>query len=224
MKGYYKLALRFLPGVVGGVLIILLVVTGREIEPEDLMRYIPAGPVLAAAMLLIMYAIKSVSVFLPMLPLQLTAGFLFPPVAAVLVNTAGYALGACLSYRRGRKAGAETMDSLLKQHPRLSVFFGGGGENFVFLSFLLRVIGMIPMDVTSMYLGYTGVAFFPYLLATVAGALPKVIAISLMGDCITRPSSPAFIYSAIFTVVLSLLSVLVFLLFKKHNSNSGNTR
>ena len=93
-----------------------------------------------------------------------------------------------------------------------------------FLSFLLRVIGMIPMDVTSMYLGYTGVAFFPYLLATVAGALPKIIAITLMGDSITRPGSPAFIYSAIFTVVLSLLSVLVFLLFKKHNSNSGDNR
>lgn len=221
MKGSYKLALRFLPGIIGGILIILLAVTGREIEPEDLMRYIPAGPVLAAAMLLIMYAIKSVSVFLPMLPLQLTAGFLFPPVAAVLVNTAGYALGACLSYRRGRKAGAETMDSLLKQHPRLSVFFGGGGENFIFLSFLLRVIGMIPMDVTSMYLGYTGVAFFPYLLATVAGALPKIIAISLMGDSITRPGSTAFIYSAVFTLILSLLSLLVFLSYKRRGRDAG---
>lgn len=224
MKGHYKLLLRFLPGIIGGIVIILLALTGREIEPEDLMRYIPAGPVLASAMLLMMYAIKSVSVFLPMLPLQLTAGFLFPPVTAVLINTAGYALGAGLSWRRGRKAGAETMDDLLMQHPRLSVFFSGSGENYVFLSFLLRVIGMIPMDVTSMYLGYTGVAFFPYLLATVAGALPKIIAISLMGDSITRPSSPAFIYSAIFTVVLSLLSVLVFLLFKKHNSNSGDNR
>lgn len=215
MKGYCKLVLRFLPGMIGGILIILLALTGRKIEPEDLMRYIPAGPFLAAPVLLAMYAIKSISVFLPMLPLQLTAGFLFPPLLAVLINTAGYALGAALSWRRGHKAGVETMDKLMEAHPRLSVFFSGSGENYIFLSFLLRVIGMIPMDVTSMYLGFTGVAFFPYLLATVAGALPKIIAITLMGDSITRPSSPAFIYSAVFTAVLSLLSALLFYLYRR---------
>lgn len=215
MRSSYKLALRFLPGIIGGILIILLAVTGREIEPEDLMRYMPAGPVMAAAVLLIMYAVKSVSVFLPMLPLQLTAGFLFPPALAVAINTAGYSLGTVLSYRRGRRAGAETMEKLLMQHPKLSVFFGGSNENYVFLSFLLRVIGLIPMDVTSMYLGYTGVAFLPYLLASAAGALPKIAAITIMGDSITNPSSPAFIASAAFTLGLSLLSSLLFFLYKR---------
>lgn len=215
MKPRTKLVVQFLPGILGGLLIILLFISGREIEPEFILRYIPAGPVLAPAVLLAMYSLKSISVFLPMLPLQLAAGYLFPAPEAIAVNAAGYALGNWISYRRGRRAGAETMDKLVAEHPRLTVFFSGSGENYVFLSFLLRVIGMIPMDVTSMYLGYTGVAFLPYMLASVAGALPKIAAITLMGDSIRDPSSSAFIISAAFTLGLSLLSSLLFLLYKR---------
>ena len=219
MKPRTKLVIQFLPGILGGLLIILLFISGREIEPEFILRYIPAGPVLAPVMLLAMYALKSISVFLPMLPLQLAAGYLFPPPAAISINAAGYALGAWISYRRGRRAGAEAMDQLMAEHPRLAKIVYGSSDSQVFLSFLLRVIGMIPMDVTSMYLGFTGVAFLPYILASIAGALPKIAAITLMGDSIRDPSSPAFIFSAIFTLALSLLSALIFYVYKRRAGN-----
>lgn len=215
MKPRTKLVISFLPGIIGGLLIILLFVTGRDIEPEFILRCIPAGPLLAPVMLLVMYALKSVSVFLPMLPLQLAAGYLFPAPAAIAINAAGYALGAWISYGRGRRAGDEAIDRLMAEHPRLSKIIYGSAENNVFLSFLLRVIGMIPMDVTSMYLGFTGVPFLPYMLASVAGALPKIAAITVMGDSISDPASPAFIISAAFTLGLSLLSSLLFLLYKR---------
>ena len=219
MKRQSKLILQFLPGIIGGILIILLFITGREIEPEFILRYIPAGPLLAPVILLAMYAIKSLSVFLPMLPLQLAAGYLFSPPAAILINAAGYAVGAWISYRRGRRAGAEAIDQLMAEHPRLSKIVYESTDSNVFLSFLLRVIGTIPMDVTSMYLGFTGVPFLPYMLATMAGALPKIAAITIMGDSITDSSSPSFIISAAFTLGLSLLSTLFFYLYKRHGSS-----
>ncbi len=226
MNARTKLILQFLPGILGGLLIILLSISGREIEPEFILRYIPAGPILAPLILLAMYALKSISVFLPMLPLQLAAGYLFPAPAAIAVNAAGYTLGAWISYRRGRRAGEETMERLQEAHPRLSVFFSGRGENYIFLSFLLRVIGMVPMDVTSMCLGFTGVPLLPYMLASIAGALPKIAAITLMGDSMRDPSSPAFIISAAFTLGLSLLSALLFYVYKRraaHRHGSGKS-
>ena len=219
MKPRTKLILQFVPGILGGLLIILLFITGREIEPEDLIRYIPAGQITAPLMLLAMYAVKSVSVFLPMLPLQLAAGYLFHPALAVLINAAGYALGAWISYRRGRRAGAQAMEKLMAEHPRLAGIVYEHGDSHVFLSFLLRVIGMIPMDVTSMYLGFTGVPLLPYMLASIAGALPKIAAITLMADSIRDPSSPAFIISAVFTLGLSLLSALIFYVYKRRTGN-----
>lgn len=217
MKPRTKLILQFIPGILGGLLIILLFVTGREIEPEFILRYIPAGPIVAPLMLLAMYAVKSVSVFLPMLPLQLAAGYLFPAPQAIAVNAAGYALGAWISYRRGRRAGAQAIERLMEEHPRLAGMVYDSSDSHIFLSFLLRVIGMIPMDVTSMYLGFTGVPLLPYMLASIAGALPKIAVITLMGDGIRDPSSPAFIISAALTLGLSLLSALIFYIYKRRS-------
>ena len=144
--------------------------------------------------------------------------------AAVLINTLGYALGAVISYYRGRSAGDETIEQLMGRYPRLCAFVRGNESGNLFLSFILRVIGMVPMDVSSMYLGSTRVPFLPYLLATVAGALPKVAAITLVGDSITEPGSPAFLLSAAFTVALTLLSSLFFLWYRKKQRDQGTGR
>ena len=220
MKHVTRLILQMLPGILGGLAVVCLFVAGIEIGPEDITRYAPRQPLLAGPAMLGLYGVKSISVFLPMLPLQLAVGFLFRRPVAVLINCLGYALGAVISYFRGRSAGAEAIDQLMEKYPRLSGLVRGSKGSNVFLSFILRVIGMLPMDVTSMYLGSTGVPFLPYLLATMAGALPKVVAITLVGDSITDPGSPAFLLSAAFTAGLTVLSSLFYLWYRKRHNNT----
>ena len=220
MKHPAKIILQLLPGILGGLAMLCLLLTGMELEPETLARCTPRQPFLAALSLLGLYVVKSISVFLPILPLQLTVGFLFHRPAAVLINALGYALGAAISYFRGRSAGSEAIARLLEKHPRLGGFIHGSKSGSLFLSFLLRVIGMVPMDVSSMYLGSTGVPFLPYLLATMAGALPKIVAITLVGDSITSPGSPAFLLSAAFTVGLTVLSSLFYLWHRRRHSDA----
>ena len=220
MKRVTRLIFQMLPGIIGGLLVIWLFISGSQIGPEDIAQHAPRQPLLAALAMLGLYGVKSLSVFLPMLPLQLAVGFLFRQPIAVLINGLGYALGAAISFFRGRSAGTETIDQLLEKYPRLSGLVRGGKGSNVFLSFILRVIGMLPMDVTSMYLGSTGVPFLSYLLATMAGALPKVVAITLVGDSITEPGSPAFLLSAAFTAGLTVLSSLFYLWYRKGHSDS----
>ena len=215
MKRVYRLMFQLLPGIIGGLLVIWLFLTGSQIEPEDIAQYAPRQPLLAALAMLGLYGLKSISVFLPMLPLQLAVGFIFRRPVAVLINALGYALGAAISYFRGRSAGNEAIDQLMGRYPRLYGFVRGNESSNLFLSFILRVIGMVPMDVSSMYLGSTRVPFLPYLLATMAGALPKITAITLVGDSITEPGSPAFLLSAAFTAGLTALSSLFFLWYRK---------
>ena len=220
MKRVTRLIFQMLPGIIGGLLVIWLFISGSQIGPEDTAQHAPRQPLLAALAMLGLYGVKSLSVFLPMLPLQLAVGFLFRQPIAVLINGLGYALGAAISFFRGRSAGTETIDQLLEKYPRLSGLVRGSKGSNVFLSFILRVIGMLPMDVTSMYLGSTGVPFLSYLLATMAGALPKVVAITLVGDSITEPGSPAFLLSAAFTAGLTVLSSLFYLWYRKGHSDS----
>ena len=271
MKRITRLILQMLPGILGGLAVVCLFVAGIEIQPEDISRYAPRQPLLAALAMLGLYGVKSISVFLPMLPLQLAVGFMFHrPLAvavnslgfalgaaisylrgrsagteaidqlmeryprlplqlavgfmfhrplAVAVNSLGFALGAAISYLRGRSAGTEAIDQLMERYPRLRGFVRGSKDSNLFLSFILRVIGMVPLDISSMYLGSTGMPFFPYLLATMTGALPKIVAITLVGDSITEPGSPAFLLSAAFTAGLTLLSSLFYLWYRKRHQD-----
>lgn len=226
MKKRARNILRLVFAVIGAALVAALFITGQKIDSEVLLRYIPAGPVLAPLALLVLYALKSLLIVFPMLPLQLAAGYLFSGFAACLVNTAGYAVCAAISYFRGKTLGHEDIDELLAEHERLSKILsavkaqGSGGADSIFICFLLRVIGLIPPDVTSMYLGFTRVPFAPYMLATIAGALPKIVIVTLMGSSITDPTSPAFIISAALTVALTALSVLGFYLYRKKASRA----
>lgn len=221
MKRVTRLILQMLPGILGGLAMVCLFLAGIEIEPEDISRYAPRQPLLAALAMLGLYGVKSISVFLPMLPLQLAVGFMFHRPLALAVNGLGYALGAAISYLRGRSAGTKAIDQLMEQYPRISGFIRGSKGSNLFLSFILRVIGMVPPDISSMYLGSTGVPFSLYLLATMAGALPKIVAITLVGDSITEPGSPAFLLSAAFTAGLTLLSSLFYLWYRKRHCDAG---
>lgn len=219
MKRITRLILQMLPGILGGLAVVCLFVAGIEIQPEDISRYAPRQPLLAALAMLGLYGVKSISVFLPMLPLQLAVGFMFHRPLAVAVNSLGFALGAAISYLRGRSAGTAAIDQLMERYPRLRGFVRGSKDSNLFLSFILRVIGMVPLDISSMYLGSTGMPFFPYLLATMTGALPKIVAITLVGDSITEPGSPAFLLSAAFTAGLTLLSSLFYLWYRKRHQD-----
>ena len=134
-----------------------------------------------------------------------------------IVETCLVSPASCIGDIRNREF--VLADKSGKLYPSSDVLgtYGFSKSGSLFLSFLLRVIGMVPMDVSSMYLGSTGVPFLPYLLATTAGALPKVVAITLAGDSITEPGSPAFLLSAAFTAGLTVLSSLFYLWYRKRH-------
>lgn len=78
------------------LLLILLVILffGQNLDKitvEDILRYTPQNLLLAALVLVGAYAVKSLSVVFPLLALYASAGVLFPPPVAILVNLCGCA-------------------------------------------------------------------------------------------------------------------------------------
>ena len=91
-------------------------------------------------------------------------------------------------------------------------------ENDFFFSFFVRVIGFLPCDVVSLYLGSAGLPFGPYLAGGLLGMLPGIFTVTLMGASIQDPSSPQFLISAAVTLLLSLGSMIV-----AHRARRGKT-
>ena len=80
---------KILPFVVMLALVALYLPNKDAVSVDSILRYTPDNLWLAALAVLAAYAVKSLSVFFPLLVLYAAAGLLFPLPAALLVNLSG---------------------------------------------------------------------------------------------------------------------------------------
>lgn len=207
--------LRFAPLIICAVFMGFYLFSGKEFTAEDLLNFAPENPINAAIFLVALYAFKSLTVFFPIAVLNVLGGFLFEPVHALIINSIGVLIELTIPYWVGRASGVGFADKLMNKHPKLaSVVNEITGDSF-FVSFFLRVISCLPGDAVSMYFGAKKLPFWSCLLGSFLGTLPGMISTTLLGTRITDPQSPMFWISIGLTVVISLISVLLYYIWRK---------
>ncbi len=151
----------------------------------------PRGNVwLAAGFLLLLYLAKCLSVAFPIIVLQVAAGHLFAPAAALSLNILGLAVDLTVPFWIGRFSGSGLTARLLARYPRLDGLLESQEGHYLFLSFFLRVIYLLPGDIVSMYFGSVR---GPYLTCLLGGLLGgSLLAATLLGASVSQPGSPAF--------------------------------
>ena len=207
--------LRILPFAFCLALIAVYFLSGNEFSAEAILSYTPQSPLLAAAVLLLLYAMKSMSIVFPVLALCVASGYIFEPAAAVTVSLLGMAVSLTVSYWFGRFSGKGLVSKLTSKYPKLETVVKWQDGNDFFISFFLRVINSLPLDIVSMYLGASGITYAKYITASMLGAAPGVIAATIIGASITEPDSPAFVFSVAVTVALSVGSAVFYYFYKK---------
>lgn len=191
-KRTLRLFLRALPLLGLAAAAVWLWRSGQELSLETILRWTPSRPGLAALFLLLLYALKSVSLMLPVLLLDTACGVLFPLPAAVLLATLGTAITLTVPYFIGRGAGPDMTERLQRKHERLRELRALRRRNELFCAFLIRVVGILPCDVVSLYLGNTRMPFGKYLLGGVLGFLPDILTATVVGMKADDRSSPWF--------------------------------
>lgn len=186
-----------------------------QLSVETILSYTPENPVFAAIVLFMMYALKSVSVVFPLMILQIAASRLFSTPIAIVVNIIGAAITLSTPYIIARFSGEELVDQLKEKHPKLKSFIEEQHTNTFLMTLLVRMIGFLPGDVISMYFGATKTPYLSYLIASLLGLLPGVIMITLAGTSIDDPTSPTFIISSSYTIIMTILAPFLYKKFRK---------
>ncbi len=132
-----KKILKFLPVVICITFIILPLVSGKEITVQAVLNYTPEAPLAAAFVVLLLYALKSMSFVFPIAVLQIATGHLFQTPVALLINFLGRAITLTIPYWAGRFSGADMVESLIRKYPKLEEICSRQGQNPLFISFLL---------------------------------------------------------------------------------------
>lgn len=207
--------LRFVPLTICAAFMFVYLLSTKEITAESLLNFAPEEPLFAAVFLTLLYAFKSLTVFFPIVVLNVLGGFLFEPFYALLVNSVGVLVELTVPYWIGRVSETNFANRLCERHPKLKELVCETSNNIFSASFFLRVISCLPGDAVSMYLGASKIPFWKYLLGSYLGTLPRMITAILLGVNITNPSSPMFWISIGLTIITTVISFLIYYLWRK---------
>ena len=211
--------LRLLPLALCLAMVVFCIIRGG-FSVEDILSYAPRNVWLAAGFLLLLYLAKCLSVAFPIIVLQVAAGHLFAPAAALALNVfrpCGGSHRSLLDRPVFRQRAHHS--AFWPAIPRLDGLLESQEGHYLFLSFFLRVIYLLPGDIVSMYFGSVRGPYLTCLLGGLLGGLPSLLAATLLGASVSQPGSPAFWLALGITAGVSVLSLLGYLLWQKRQKN-----
>jgi len=206
-----------------GTLILLCWIYRDRITVESIVNFVPANTTAAICIMLVLFALKGVTVIVYGGLLYAASGILFSMPVAICVNLAGTALMTSVPFFIGKRAGAKMLDQLARKNKRLELLRDAPKQNGFIFSFVVRMIGLLPGDLVGMYSGACGFTYFHYICGTLAGMFPSIITFSAMGMSAHDISSPVFRLSVGCEILLVLLSLAIFILWqrKKHKESKS---
>ncbi len=187
-----------------------------EFTLDGILNYTPQQPVFAGLLLLMLFAVKSMSIFLYSGLLYVASGILFPLPVAISVNIAGTAIMVSLPYWLGKKLGSHAVEYILEHWPKsvmLHHLRSSSGDFFFVL--IVRLLGVLSADVVSAYMGAIGVKYKEYLPACLLGFLLNCVLFPIMGMSISDVRSPQFLIAGGIGLAAMLVSCIAFHFYRK---------
>jgi len=176
------------------------------LTPESIAFWTPKQSWLAAAVLLTLYVVKGLTAALPVTVLEAAAGLLFPFLPALALNVSGVTAAQAASYFLGRQA---SLSSLTARYPRLAVLELDSRDPGRQI-FLLRLAGVLPGDLVSLWLGATGTPPRAFFLGGLLGSFPRILSATVLGGALWNLGGRRFWLSCAFGWALTGTALLLF--------------
>lgn len=199
---------KWLPAASMLLCMLLFLWKGRALSWQTLSAAMPKKAWQAALAFWGCYAVKSLSVFFPLLVLYAAAGRVFPLPGALLVNIVGLVICESIPYGIGRRSGTSLAEKLREKYPKLLALETLHQRGSFPLAALTRAVGVVPGDLASLYFGAVRLPYFPYLWGSLIGLSPMMVADTLLGRGIGGTMSPELLAAWGISVLIAAASVL----------------
>lgn len=203
--------------IAGGI--ILYFKYGKDITPEQIFNLAPQSYYIAIFFILGMFAIKSVSIVFPVSVLYISSGMIFPFLSAIIINILGVSIALTVPYLIGHFSGNNLGNYIVKKYPKLQQIDSVRKNSEWFFIFIIRIIGLLPMDAVSLFMGSINISFSKHLIVSILAMLPDLLLVTFIGKTIAEPSSLEFILACILKICISIISIIGY---KKHKKSIVN--
>ena len=180
-----------------------------SISLSAILSYTPSEPYLAAIVMLLMFALKTLSVFFYSGVLFLANGTLFSLPAAIAMNIAGALVMIFEGYFIGNKLAGAQLQDIEKKYRKLRGLVRLKNERPFIFVLLLRLFKMMSYDVGSMYMGAARVKMPQYVAGSLLGLLPDIILYAMIGRGLGDLNMSRTAVAAVAYVGLSVISMVV---------------
>lgn len=179
-----------------------------NIKAETLLLYRPKNKWLAAAFLLLAFAVKSQTVLIFYGAIVTATVIMFPLPEAIIINTLGGGIMITLPYLAGRFTDIDKAAKKIEKNAGLSSALNLMRDKVFLGTFLLRV-SALPGDLISLFYGTLKVKFLPFFFGSLLGLMPAMIAYTLIGLGLSSKSpfmiAVIAVYAAVIAAALMIL-------------------
>lgn len=191
---------------------------------DNIIRKTPGNRFIAFFALIALFAVKSASIFIYSGILYAASGLLFPFPLAVFTDICGSAVMFSLPYFTGRRLGADVVRYITCRYPKVEAIKKLRGSRDFRFTLAVRVIGILPLDLVSLYMGAVKVSYLQYLTGSFLALLPTMVLLTVMGKNALEPGSPQFIAAACLEAAFMLFGcILCYITLKEHRSAESDT-
>lgn len=179
----------------------------HALTAESIAAWTPKQAWAAAAVLLALYVVKGLTAALPITALEAAAGLLFPFPAALAANICGVTAAQAAPYFLGRRQQG-ALSALADRCPRLTALektSRAPGRQV----FLLRLAGVLPGDLVSLYLGAAGTPWRAYFTGGLLGSFPRILSATVLGTALWDLGGRRFWLSCVFGWALTGAALLL---------------
>lgn len=184
-------------------------ITGEPLSVHTIIKYTPKDPILAAIVILLLYALKSLTVVFPLAILYLASGIIFQTWIAILINIIGLAITFTIPYWIGRYFGDEAIEEIYNRFPKVKEVTKYQNSNVFFACFITRIIGFLPGDIVSIYFGACNTNFPVYLLGGISGCLLSIITTTILGERLNNPFTKEFFVVLLIRIIVIIGAILL---------------
>ncbi len=189
--------------------IILIAVCAKykdSLTVDTITELLPENELIKFLLMILLFLIKSIT-FMYGGILYAASGIIYPLPMAVLMNTIGTGLMVIMPFIIGKYCGSGLVEQINNKYPKTAMLKELQSKNEFVISAIARIIGILPTVLVGMYFGAGKMSVKNYFFGSMVGLFPSILCFSVMGMKIEDKTSPEFIISAAFEILLMLISL-----------------
>lgn len=121
-----------------------------------------------------------------------------------------------IPYYIGKFSGKDLVDKLISKYSKVNKINNIKANNEWILVFIVKILGFIPNEVSSIVLGSLNTEYKTFVISSVLAKSPSMIATTLLGANINKPGTPGFKLSIAIAIVAFIF--IVFIYWKNRNT------